>query len=138
MEKGFFIAKFENVEDRRTILCDNFFSWEDKFVLMIKLWHVDFNLSLETFNKIPIWMRLPNLPLHFWVDPLFEEVGDKLGDFLMVDNDPNDSYHSIFARILVEIDISKALPTEISLTTSKGCWVQPLDYEGIPFKCRRC
>ncbi|GLJ53939.1 hypothetical protein SUGI_1152740 [Cryptomeria japonica] len=94
------------------------------------------NPSLETFNNIPIWVRLPKLPLHFWVDPLFEEVGDALGDFLMVDNDSNEIYHSTFAHILVEIDTSKGLPTEISLNTSKGCWVQPLDYEGIPFRCK--
>ncbi|GLJ39723.1 hypothetical protein SUGI_0812030 [Cryptomeria japonica] len=34
--KGFFIAKFEYEEDRLKILCTNPFSWEDKFVLMVK------------------------------------------------------------------------------------------------------
>lgn len=36
--KGFFIAKFEYAEDRSKSLCTNPFSWEDKFVLMVKPW----------------------------------------------------------------------------------------------------
>lgn len=60
---GFFIVKFENVEDR-TILCNYSFSWEDRFPLMAKPWHKDFNPLIESFNKIPVWDRLLNLPIH--------------------------------------------------------------------------
>lgn len=138
MAKGFFIANFEIGKERDIILCDHYFSWEDKFMLMIKPWHEDFNPSSESFNKILIWVWLPNLPLHLWANPLLEEVGDALGDFLMVDDKPSDILHSTFARILVDIDVSKGLLVEIVLKSSKGCWVQSLDYEGYLFRYRRC
>ncbi|GLJ16365.1 hypothetical protein SUGI_0277300 [Cryptomeria japonica] len=114
-----------------------FFLWENRFPLMIKPWYEDLNPSYESFCKMSIWVRLPNLPLHLWVDQLLEEVGEALGDFLMVDVESFDILHPTYARILVDIDASKGLPTEIKLSTPKGLWIQPLNYEGIPFRCRR-
>lgn len=136
--KGFFIAKFEYAEDRSKILGINPFSWEDKFVLMVKPWFSGFNPSIDSFNEIPIWVRLPNLPLHLWTDSLLEEVGEALGEFLMIDKDSFQIYHSTYARILVNIDVSKGLPAELEIESSLGSWVQPLDFEGIPFRCRKC
>ncbi|GLJ18016.1 hypothetical protein SUGI_0317610 [Cryptomeria japonica] len=138
MAKEFFVAKFDNAQGRDKILCDHFFSWEDKFLLMIKPWHFYFNPSTKMFNKIPTWVRLPNPPLHLWNDSLLEEVGDALGDFLMMDAESSDIFHSIFVRILVDLDISNGPPAEILLYSSKGSWVQSLDYEGIPFRYKRC
>lgn len=66
---------------------------------MIKPWHSNFNPSIETFNKILTWVRLLNLPLHLWNDSLLEEVGEALGDFLTVDDESYDIFHSTFARI---------------------------------------
>ncbi|XP_059072871.1 uncharacterized protein LOC131073225 isoform X2 [Cryptomeria japonica] len=88
--------------------------------------------------------QLPSLPqLHAWIsehwEPLImEEVGDALADFLMVDVKPSDIFHCTFARILIDLDISNGLPAKILLKSSKGSWVQSLDYEGIPFRCTRC
>ncbi|GLJ24576.1 hypothetical protein SUGI_0469560 [Cryptomeria japonica] len=86
------------------------------------LMHSDFNPSSETFNKILIWVRLSNLPFHLWADPLLEEVGDALGDFLMVDDGSSDICHSTFS-LLVKMDVSKGLPAEILLKYFKGFWV---------------
>ncbi|XP_059066283.1 uncharacterized protein LOC131857612 [Cryptomeria japonica] len=138
LAKGFFVVKFEKPANRKVILCDHFFIWKNRYPLMIKPWHENFVPLSESFCKMPKWVRLPNLPLHFWVDPLLEVVGDALGDFLMVDVESSDILHSTYACILVDIDASKGLPEEIKLSTPEGFWIQPLDYEGIPFRCRRC
>ena len=47
-------------------------------------------------------------------------------------------YQSTYAHILVDIDPSKGLLAEIVINSSKGSWTQTLDYEGFPFRCRRC
>lgn len=62
-------------------------------------------------------------------------MGEALGDFLLVDDESFDIFHSTFARILVEMDVSKGLYVEILLKSPKGSWVQSLDYEGVPFCC---
>ena len=36
------------------------------------------------------------------------------------------------------VDTSKGLPKKIKLEAPNGCWIQTLDYEGIPFHCRVC
>lgn len=69
---------------------------------------------------------------------LLEEVGEALGEFLMIDKDSYQIYHSTYARILVNIDVSKGLLAEIEIESSLGSWVHPLDFEGILFRCRKC
>ncbi|XP_057866205.1 uncharacterized protein LOC131073721 [Cryptomeria japonica] len=135
--KGFLIIIFKNSLNINKVLCEHFWCWEDKFSLMLKPWHPDFNPSTKAFEKMPLWVRLPNLPLHLWFDSLLEAIGNALGDFLMVDIDSSSLLHSTYACLLVEMDISKGLPVEILIKTSKGSWVQSLNYERTPFRCRR-
>ena len=46
--------------------------------------------------------------------------------------------HSTIAHILVELDVFKGLPKKIFLDCPWGVWTQVLDYEGLPFYCRKC
>ena len=101
---------------------------------MVKPWHLDFNPQKESF-KIPTWVRLPNLPLHFWGNSIFMEISEALVDFRMVDSQSFEHLYSTYARILVDIDVLKGLPPKIILNYSKGSWIQSLDYEGLPFRC---
>ena len=43
-----------------------------------------------------------------------------------------------FARICVEIDLSRPLPNAIEICVGSYSWVQKLDYETLPFHCRLC
>ena len=75
MERGFFIVKFSSKEDRNAILRHGF-SWEERFPLLAKPWYANFDPSIESFNKIPLWVWFLNLPLHLWLDLVLEAVGD--------------------------------------------------------------
>lgn len=46
--------------------------------------------------------------------------------------------HATFARLLVEMDLSKYLPIDLELKSSNIIWLQLVDCEGIYFKFRRC
>ena len=135
--KGFFIVNFASTNDRNAILRHGF-SWEERFPLMAKPWYKDFDMTSESFNKIPLWVRLPNLPLHFWLDSILEVVGEVLRDLLLVDLASSNVYRTTYVHILVEIDVSKGLLEMIKLACPNGSWIKLLDYEGIPFKCRKC
>ncbi|GLJ04863.1 hypothetical protein SUGI_0005010 [Cryptomeria japonica] len=89
-------------------------------------------------KRIPLWVRLSNLHLQYWFDCYFEVVGNYLDNFFMVDEGSLNFLQTTYARLLVEIDITRELPLEILIKNSKGCWLQPLDLEGILFRCRRC
>ena len=67
-----------------------------------------------------------------------EAMGEALGDFLLMDYAFSNVYRTTYAQILVEVDIFKGLPVLIYLNSLIGSWIQCLDYEGIPFQCRKC
>lgn len=46
--------------------------------------------------------------------------------------------HTTFSRILVDIDISAPLPGDVVLMVGDRPWSQPLDFEGLPFRYKRC
>lgn len=54
MARGFFIMVFEKAQDRKKILCDYHWEWEEKFPLMLKPWHLAFNPATEVFEKVRI------------------------------------------------------------------------------------
>lgn len=138
MAKVFFIAKFENAQNRKLILCNHSLAWKNYFALMVKLWHPNFSPSSEHFSKFLISVTLTYLPLHHWVDSLLEAIGNALGDFLMVGDESSNIMHSTYARILVGMYIFKGFLEMIKLDNFKGYWIQTLDYEGLPFRCRKC
>lgn len=119
MARGFFIVKFDVVDDRRAILC-SLFSWEDHYPLLAKPWHEVFDLASEYFSHMPLWVRFLNLPLHLWLDSVLEAVGDAIGDFQMVDSKSSDIFHTTYARILVVVDILKGLSEKIKLEVPYG------------------
>lgn len=103
---------------------------------MLKPWHPTFNLESESFDRSPMWIKIPNLPLQYWFDSCFEAIGNSLCKFLLTDDGSLNLLHTNFAGVLVEMDTSMDLPSEISISTSKGSWLQSVDYEGISFRCR--
>jgi hypothetical protein len=46
--------------------------------------------------------------------------------------------YTSYARICIEIDVSRALPEAISLEFKDEEWIQNIDYKSIPSICRRC
>ncbi|GLJ52728.1 hypothetical protein SUGI_1122640 [Cryptomeria japonica] len=61
--RGFFIVVFQSVADRNKALGGGHWSWKEKHILMLKLWHLAFNLESESFDRTPLWISLPNLPM---------------------------------------------------------------------------
>jgi hypothetical protein len=46
--------------------------------------------------------------------------------------------YTSYARICIEMDVSGALPESTSLESRDEEWIQRIDYDQIPFRCRRC
>ncbi|GLJ16268.1 hypothetical protein SUGI_0273660 [Cryptomeria japonica] len=135
---GFFVVVFDSVQDIDSILCKHLWSWEDKHTLLIKPWYIELKTLIESFTKIPTWVRIPNLMLQNMFDSCFIAIGNSFGCFLGVDEGYIDFMHTTYARIFVEMDMSANLPAELLLNFVKGCWLHLVDCEGIPLKCRWC
>jgi hypothetical protein len=84
-------------------------------------------------SVVPVWVRLPHLPLHCWNPKSLEVIGNKLGKY--IDRaERRDQYSCV--RICVEVDLEEGLPEAIKLTVADWSYIQVLDYEQLPFKCR--
>jgi len=106
--------------------------------LFVNSWFPDFNPNIMVVSKMQVWVKLFNLPIHFWHYKVLEEIGNALGIFLKVDNERllKDIY--TFARICVEVDPSQGLPDHIILIHNGKQWAQPLDYDNTAFHCLIC
>ena len=81
--------------------------------LFITPWFPDFDANSMVVTKMPVWVRLPNLPLPFWHHLVLEDIGNLLGRFIKSDSDRKEQGVFTYGRICVEIDLSKGLPDRL-------------------------
>lgn len=106
--------------------------------VLLKRWNPLFDPEREQLGAGPIWVRLPGLPIPFWAEEVFIRVGNALGTYLDYDRTYVESGNRMLARILVHLDTHDGLEEQITLQWGRCIRVQSLDYEGVPFRCRRC
>ncbi|GLJ34934.1 hypothetical protein SUGI_0703020 [Cryptomeria japonica] len=133
--RNFFIVVFEDGMERNKFLCkDNWFIKEHP--LYLQPWIPNFNpLPLAVYDR-PVWIRMYNLPMEYWGDKCLEKIGRSLGTLLEIDEEiiEKDSY--VYARS--KIAAVKEIPSQISLVTSVGVWMQQVEIEKEIVPCSRC
>ena len=67
-----------------------------------------------------------------------EGIGNYLGSFVKIVEATARGRYTSFAIICVYMNIFEPLPEMIELEYAGKVWQQLLDYEHIPFRCRRC
>jgi hypothetical protein len=132
--KGFYIFEFISQEDRDLIFRNGPYFMGAQG-LYLNRWTPNFDPALEIPKDVPVWVRLPNLPIHCWNSTSLQAIGNGLGHY--IDKaDPKDQYSC--ARICVEVDLEVGLPEAVNLKVGDWQHLQKLDYEQLPFKCRKC
>ena len=63
--KGFFVFVFENPEDRGVIFRNGPYFMGPQGLYLNK-WMQDFDPTQDVPSAVPVWVRLPHLPLHCW------------------------------------------------------------------------
>ncbi|XP_058741419.1 uncharacterized protein LOC131613795 [Vicia villosa] len=84
-------------------------------------------------------IKLPQLPLHLWGAKSLSKIGSAIGVPLVTDECTASKLRVSYARILVEVDITKALTHEISIKECEGRKLaQKVEYEWRPLYCDQC
>ena len=130
--KGFFIVKFNTVKDKKYALNEGPWFWGNARLFMT-YWFSEFDPNTMVVSKMPVWVKLYNLPLHFWHVKVLEGISNALGKFLKEDNEHLSKGIYTFARICVEVDLDQGLPYHILLLHNEKQWAQPLDYGNTAF-----
>jgi hypothetical protein len=133
--KGFFTFHFETKNDKDLIFRNGPYFMDSRGLYLNK-WTPYFDPELDIPNAVPVWVRLPHLPLHCWGDDSVRAIGNAVGKYIDR-SEPRDNMQAC-ARICVEVDLGKGLPEAIKIKVDEWSHIQQLDYEQIPFKCKVC
>ncbi|XP_015170646.1 uncharacterized protein [Solanum tuberosum] len=132
------MERFANEEERDKVLCAGPHYLLKRPVIM-KPWLPEFNFKEEILTTIPLWIKLPNLPLNCWNFVVLSKIGSSLGKPLYADECTTQASRISFVRILIEIDVTRPLPKMIKIRDPKGKMLdQQVWYEWKPLFCQKC
>jgi hypothetical protein len=135
--KGFFTIIFHNLEDRNRIF-DGGSYFYNSAGLFLRFWTEKFSPEKEDFTHAPVWLRLYSLPQEFWLEEVLAGIGNTIGIYVKSSEATKQRRYTSYARICVYLNIAKPLPGSITLEYHDEDWSQTIDYEHIPFRCRKC
>jgi hypothetical protein len=135
--KGFFTVIFYNLEDKDRIFEGGPYFY-NSVGLYLCFWTDCFCPEKENFAYAPVWIRLYSLPQEFWLEEILLGIGNTLGKYVKSSEATKQRKYTSYARICVYMNISKALPGTVTLEYQDEEWAQTIDYEHIPFRCRKC
>ncbi|XP_019181601.1 PREDICTED: uncharacterized protein LOC109176602 [Ipomoea nil] len=130
---GYYLAKFESQNDYDHVKLGGPWMLLDHY-LIVQEWEPNFNPTSNVTRKLLAWIRLPTLPIEYFEDEFLMKIGRQLGRPIKVDVTTCLASRGKFARVCVEIDISKPLRSKFTLADE----VYPVEYEGIHMICFKC
>jgi hypothetical protein len=75
-------------------------------------------------------------PKEFWLEEILMGIGNTLGRYVKSSEATKQRRYTSYACICVYMNISKALPGSVTIEYQDEEWIQTIDYEHIPFRCR--
>lgn len=130
---GCFVVRFSTADDCKRVLLDGTWKLFDNYVVAQR-WRPDFDPKTSKLEKMPVWVRLPGLPVEYYRDDVLKLISQQVGTPLKLDKMTADVERGRFARAAVEIDLSKPLVSMVKIRRR----VQHIEYEGIHVICFTC
>lgn len=85
------------------------------------------------------WVRFPNLPLNCWSSDSLSKIGNLVGVPLCADECTTRQLRVSFARLLIEVSVTKELPKSVFIQDGSGLVVeQVVKFEWAPSFCQAC
>ncbi|CAI0431741.1 unnamed protein product [Linum tenue] len=128
-----FLVTFSNEQDYLTALTGGPWVILDHY-LVVHQWSPSFRTGQKPYRSVVAWIQLPELPVHFYNREVLFAIGNLIGRTVKLDYHTEHRQRGKFARIAVELDMSKPVPSRIHLD---GFW-QAVQYENLPLICFEC
>ncbi|XP_065853574.1 uncharacterized protein [Euphorbia lathyris] len=130
---GFHLVKFQNPMDREHVVRDGPWMVQGHY-LTVRTWSPTFVPSEATVVSTLVWARFPKLPLQYYDEDCLMLIGNSFGKAIRVDRNTAGKARGKFARVGVEIDLSKPLTAQFRLNGS----VYHIEYEWLYVACTNC
>ncbi|XP_075076839.1 uncharacterized protein LOC142163451 [Nicotiana tabacum] len=111
---GYFVVRFNSIEDRDEMLYSGPYMLNNKPIIM-KVWFADFDFNKEVLQTILVWVKYPNLPLNCWENKSLSRISSGSGIPLYADTCTTQIDQISYARVLVEVNVTKELPRSIKM-----------------------
>ncbi|CAH9075084.1 unnamed protein product [Cuscuta epithymum] len=137
-KKGWVIFIFKNEEARMKVLAEGPYVLYGKTMFLKEL-SEDFSFDSEEFLKVPIWVKFPRLALRLWQATEIGMIASQVGVSITTDRVTREMQFTNYARVLIEVDVSKAPVLQIPIVPPSGKeYLQRVVFEWYPEYCYNC
>lgn len=146
--KGIFFFKFQDEQGILQVISNGPWMVNNK-PLFVQRWGIDVCLDKTEPVKLPVWVKLLNVPLEAWSDKGISSLASCLGKPIIMDEVTTNVCKTGtgrlgFARVLIEINAEKQLKDVIEVayrkkdaSISMTKYVQ-VEYDWKPTRCSHC
>ncbi|GKV13023.1 hypothetical protein SLEP1_g24101 [Rubroshorea leprosula] len=131
----FFLVRFQVEEDLHRVIFGG--PWfVGPYFLTLRRWEPHFvpSEALNSFTTTAVWAQLPNLSADYYDPSTLQKIGNKVGNLLRVDAHTAHHTRGQYARICVQIDLSKPVVKYVRIGRRR----QKVLYEGVNALCFSC
>lgn len=89
-------------------------------------------------SKIPIWVRILDLPWELWNKECISRIASTIGRPIHLDQATAKKTKTSHARVGVEIDAEIDLPEDVTVRVGGERVVLPIQYQVLPAMCTKC
>ncbi|XP_019261722.1 PREDICTED: uncharacterized protein LOC109239591 [Nicotiana attenuata] len=137
-EEGYYVVKFKNIADMNEILYAGPYSINNR-PMILKQWTPDFDCNAEFLTELPLWVKFPYLPMSCWSKDSLSRIASAIGVPKYVDKCTAKQTRISFARMLIEVNVTKTLPSKITvMDPSRKTFQQGVIFEWKLEYCERC
>ncbi|XP_021726863.1 uncharacterized protein LOC110694012 [Chenopodium quinoa] len=137
-DEGYFIINLKSDDDKNAILCSDPHMFFGKPAI-VKAWSDKFDFHAEILRTIPLWIKLPNIPLNCWGAETLSRIDILLGVPVCADECTSRQLRVSFARLLVELDVTKPLANSVWVESPAGELIEiKVLFEWKPPFCKKC
>ncbi|XVF57141.1 hypothetical protein PTKIN_Ptkin06aG0180000 [Pterospermum kingtungense] len=133
LENDYFQVRFASLVDYDHAKYEGPWMVMDHY-LIVKEWSPNFDPMIDVEEKLLVWVRFPCLPIEYFDYDFLMKVGEKIGRPVCVDEATSLVSRGKFARMCVEIDITKPLLAKFRVRRR----IRKIEYEGIHLVCFHC
>uniref|UniRef100_A0A7C9ABN9 DUF4283 domain-containing protein n=2 Tax=Opuntia streptacantha TaxID=393608 RepID=A0A7C9ABN9_OPUST len=136
---GWILFRFSNLQD--IALVWNGRPWHVSGLnLVLRRWEPFFDPYSATIHRIDQWVKITRLPLELWEEDSLKTLLQDVGQFIKVDDITLNRSKGKFARVCLNIDITKPLRGSLFLPipNQPHPLEVPISYEGLHEVCTLC
>ncbi|XP_058742315.1 uncharacterized protein LOC131614777 [Vicia villosa] len=129
----YYLVCFTHEEDKNAAMSDGPWFVYDHY-LTVKEWTPDFHPENDSIVNVAVWIRISGLPVEYYDPKVLQVIGNLVGRTVKVDKNTMQSVRGKYARICVEVDISKPLLAMFELKDKS----YRVEFEGLHLLCIIC